>query len=141
MQYPLCTSYSWWCVLIYRCFWNVGTINTDFCFLCVSLKSSCKWDFYLLCLLVVVFNFLIDDGVYYCCCCSVVKFKWLLHFVCFIDFIFVYENVPCLPERKTCNEMSTHHFPRQYAVLLFITVLTSPLFINFSVYRIYLHKI
>jgi len=90
-----------------------------------------------LCLLVVVFNFLIDDGVDYYYCCSVVKFRCCT-FVCFIDFIFVYGNVPCLPERKTCNEMSTRHFPRQYAVLLFITVLTSPVLINFSMCRIYL---
>lgn len=69
-------------------FWNVETINTDFCFPCISLKSSCKQDFYLLCLLVVVFNFLIDGGVDYYCCCSVVKFRWLLHFCVFYRFYF-----------------------------------------------------
>lgn len=88
LQYPFCTSYSKWCVLIYRCFWNVETINTDFCFPCILLKSLCKRDFYLLCLLVVVFNFLIDGGVDYYYCCSVVKFRWLLHFCVFYRFHF-----------------------------------------------------
>ena len=87
-QYPFCTTYSQWYGWFSGIFGMLKLLTLNSVFFVNFIKIFMQLRFYLLCLLVVVFHFLIDHDVYYYYYCYVVKFSWLLRLCVFYRFHF-----------------------------------------------------